>query len=315
MIGVLVFPDFQLLDAAGPVSVFEIASRIAGLPPSIKVLAETPGAVRSSSGIEMLARNLRAAGPISTLIVSGGPGVEAAAVSAKTRAFVRGMASRGIRLGSVCSGAYILAEAGLLDGRRATTHWRRTRHFLSTYPKVKLEADRIFVRDGNIWSSAGISAGIDLALAMAAEDFGDEVAQKAARELVLYQRRSGGQSQFSSLLELKASSGRFAPLLSWAREHLHAPLTVEDLAEQAGMSSRHFARAFIAETGTTPSKAIERLRIEVARQRVQSSTEAIERVAQSTGFRDPERMRRAFIRAFGHPPQSLRRAARVFSAS
>jgi len=221
------------------------------------------------------------------------------------------MAKRGVRIASVCSGAYILAEAGLLDGRRATTHWRRTRHFLISYPGVKLEPDRIFVRDGHIWSSAGITAGIDLALAMVAEDFGDEVAQKAARQLVLYNRRSGGQSQFSSLLELKAPGGRFGALLSWAREHLDAPLTVEDLAEQAGMSSRHFTRAFIAETGSTPSKAVERLRIEVARQRVQSSSEAIERVAQLTGFRDPERMRRAFIRAFGQPPQSLRRAARA----
>jgi transcriptional regulator GlxA family with amidase domain len=315
MIGVLVFPGFQLLDAAGPISVFEIATRYAGVPPSIKVLAETPGPVRSSSGVEMVARGLRAAGSISTLIVAGGEGVEAAAASAKTLAFVRAMAKRGIRLASICSGAYVLAEAGLLDGRRATTHWQRTRHFLSVYPRVKLEPDRIFVRDGNIWSSAGITAGIDLALAMAAEDFGEENAHKTARQLVLYQRRSGGQSQFSSLLELKAPSGRFGPLLTWAREHLNSPLTVEDLAEQAGMSSRHFARAFIAETGTTPSKAIERLRIEVARQRVQSSTEAIERVALLTGFRDPERMRRAFIRAFGQPPQSLRRAARSPSAS
>jgi len=311
MIGVLVFPDFQLLDAAGPISVFEIAARFAGSPPSIKVLAVTPGPVRSSSGVEMLARGLKPSGAISTLIVAGGEGVRAAARCEKTLAFVRAIAKRGVRVASVCSGAYILAEAGVLDGRRATTHWQRTRHFLISYPKVKLEPDRIFVRDGHIWSSAGISAGIDLALAMAAEDFGDEIAQKTARQLVLYQRRSGGQSQFSSLLELKAPSGRFGALLTWAREHLDAPLTVEDLAEQAGMSSRHFARAFIAETGTTPSKAIERLRIEVARQRVQSSSEAIERVAQSTGFRDPERMRRAFIRAFGQPPQSLRRAARA----
>src|SRR5205814_10678003 len=140
----------------------------------------------------------------------------------------------------------------LLDGRRATTHWRRTRHFLSSYPEVKLEPDRIFVRDGNIWSSAGITAGIDLALAMVTEDFGDEIAQKTARQLVLYNRRSGGQSQFSSLLELKAPNGRFGPLLSWVREHLDASLTVENLAEQAGMSSRHFTRAFIAETGTPP---------------------------------------------------------------
>jgi len=311
MIGVLVFPDFQLLDAAGPISVFEIAARIAGVASSIKLLAAKPGPVRSSSGVEMLARGLTASGALSTLIVAGGEGVDAETTRDKTLRFVRAVAKRGVRVASVCSGAFILAEAGLLDGRRATTHWRRTKQFLSAYPNVKLEPDRIFIRDGNIWSSAGISAGIDLALALAAEDFGDEVAQQTARQLVLYHRRSGGQSQFSSLLELKAPSGRFGALLSWAREHLDAPLTVEDLAEQAGMSSRHFARAFIAETGTTPSKAVERLRIEVARQRVQSSGEAIEQVAQSTGFRDPERMRRAFIRAFGQPPQSLRRAARA----
>ena len=311
MIGVLIFPDFQLLDAAGPISVFEIAARFAGQSPSIRVLALAPGPVRSSSGVEMLARGLKAAGSISTLIVAGGEGVDEAAKCKRTLAFVRGAAKRGARVASVCSGACILAEAGLLDGRRATTHWRRTRQFLAAYPKVKWEPDRIFVRDGNIWSSAGITAGIDLALAMMTEDFGEEIAQQTARQLVLYHRRSGGQSQFSSLLELKAPSGRFGPLLTWAREHLDAPLTVEDLAEQAGMSSRHFTRAFIAETGSTPSKAVERLRIEVARQRVQASSEAIERVAELTGFRDPERMRRAFIRAFGQPPQSLRRAARA----
>jgi transcriptional regulator GlxA family with amidase domain len=311
MIGILVFPDFQLLDAAGPISVFEIAARFARQPPSIKVMAAAPGPVRSSSGVEMVARGFKPAGAISTLIVAGGDGVDLAAKSENTLAFVRGLAGRGVRIASVCSGALMLAEAGLLEGRRATTHWQRTRQFLAAYPNVKWEPDRIFVRDGQIWSSAGITAGIDLALAMVTEDYGEEIAQKTARQLVLYHRRSGGQSQFSSLLELKAPSGRFGPLLTWAREHLDAPLTVEDLAEQAGMSSRHFARAFIAETGTTPSKAVERLRIEVARQRVQSSSEAIERVAESTGFRDPERMRRAFIRAFGQPPQSLRRAARA----
>jgi transcriptional regulator GlxA family with amidase domain len=311
MIGILVFPDFQLLDAAGPISVFEIAARFARQPPSITVMAAAPGPVRSSSGVEMVARGFKPAGAISTLIVTGGDGVDLAAKSENTLAFVRGLAGRGVRIASVCSGALMLAEAGLLEGRRATTHWQRTRQFLAAYPNVKWEPDRIFVRDGQIWSSAGITAGIDLALAMVTEDYGEEIAQKTARQLVLYHRRSGGQSQFSSLLELKAPSGRFGPLLTWAREHLDAPLTVEDLAEQAGMSSRHFARAFIAETGTTPSKAVERLRIEVARQRVQSSSEAIERVAESTGFRDPERMRRAFIRAFGQPPQSLRRAARA----
>ena len=311
MIGVLIFPGFQLLDASGPISVFEIAGRLAGAPASIKVLAEVAGAVRASSGVEMMARSLRSSAALSTLIIAGGEGVRTAARSAKILGLVRAAAKRGVRIASVCSGAYVLAEAGLLDGRRATTHWRRTEHFLATYPRVRLEPDRIFVRDGAIWSSAGISAGIDLALAMVAEDFGEEISQQTARQLVIYHRRSGGQSQFSSLLELKASTRRFGPLLTWAREHLDAPLTVEHLAERAGMSTRHFTRAFIAETGSTPSKAVERLRLEVARQQVQSSGDTIERVAESTGFRDPERMRRAFIRVFGQPPQSLRRAARA----
>jgi transcriptional regulator GlxA family with amidase domain len=311
MIGVLIFPGFQLLDAAGPISVFEIASRYAGSNLPIRVMAADPGPVRSTSGVEMMARKFGPAGAITTLIIAGGDGVEAAARNACTVNFVKAVARRGTRVASVCSGTFVLAEAGLLDGKRATTHWQRTRQFLKTYPKVKLEPDQIFVRDGQIWSSAGITAGIDLALAMVAEDYGDAVVGKTARQLVLYHRRSGGQSQFSSLLELKAPTGRFGPLLTWAREHLDEKLTVDDLADRAGMSARHFTRAFIAETGSTPSKAIERLRIEVARERVQASSEAIERVAEITGFRDPERMRRAFIRAFGQPPQSLRRAARV----
>lgn len=311
MIGVLIFPDFQLLDAAGPISVFEIAARYSGKVPAIRVLAVKAGPVRSSSGVEMLARDLKSAGAITTLIVAGGEGVTTAARCPITLAFVQRLAKRGVRVASVCSGAYVLAEAGLLDGKRATTHWGRTRDFVARYPRIKFEPDQIFTRDDNVWTSAGITAGIDLALAMVTEDHGEAVAQDTARQLVLYHRRSGGQSQFSSLLELKTPNGRFGPLLAWARENLDAPLTVEDLAERAGMSSRHFARAFTAETGTTPSKAVERLRIEVARERVQSSSEAIELVAQSTGFRDPERMRRAFIRAFGQPPQSLRRAARA----
>ncbi len=310
MIGVLIFPDFQLMDAAGPISVFEIASRYAKARLPIRAIAAKPGPVRSSSGVEMLAHKFGAPSALTTLIFAGGDGVEAAARDNCTKRFVQAVGKRGVRVASVCSGTFVLAEAGLLDGRRATTHWNRTRQFLATYPQVKLEPDQIFVRDGNVWSSAGITAGIDLALAMVAEDFGDTIVERTARQLVLYHRRSGGQSQFSSLLELKAPTGRFGPLLTWARENLDSRLTVEDLAERAGMSARHFTRAFIAETGTTPSKAIERLRIEAARARVQSSSEAIERVAETTGFRDPERMRRAFIRAFGQPPQSLRRAAR-----
>ena len=205
----------------------------------------------------------------------------------------------------------MLAEAGVLDGKRATTHWQRTRDFVKRYPNIKLEADRIYVQDGNIWSSAGITAGIDLALAMIADEFGDEIAQATAKQLVVYHRRSGGQSQFSALLELKSPSGRFKPLLAWAREHLDQDLTVERLAEQANMSARHFSRSFAAETGISPSKAVERLRIEVAQARVQSGSEPIERIAEVSGFGDAERMRRAFMRTFGHPPQSLRRAARA----
>lgn len=310
MIGVLIFPGFQLLDAAGPLSVFEIAARYTAKVAAVRVLGLEAGPVRSSSGVEMLAHNLKSAKALTTLIVAGGPGIAAAADCGTTLRFVQRIAKRGVRIASVCSGAYVLAEAGLLDGRRATTHWGCTRDFIMRYPKVKLESDRIFTREGNVWTSAGITAGIDLALAMVAEEHGDHVALDTARQLVLYHRRDGGQSQFSSLLELKTPNGRFGPLLSWAREHLDAPLTVEDLAERAGISSRHFARAFAAETGSTPSKAIERLRIEVARERVQASSESIEIIAGSTGFRSPERMRRAFIRSFGQPPQSLRRAAR-----
>lgn len=299
-----------MLDAAGPISVFELAGRSSRQTPAVRVLAVNAGPVRSSSCAEMVARNLRSAGAIKTLIVAGGEGVEAASRCKTTLAFVQRLARRGVRIASVCSGAYILAEAGLLDGRRATTHWCRTSDFGMRYPAVRLEPDQIFIRDGGVWTSAGITAGIDLALAMVAEDHGDAVAQDTARQLVMYHRRSGGQSQFSPLLEMKAPNGRFGALLSWVREHLDARLTVEDLAERAGMSVRHFARAFAAETGSTPSKAIERLRVEIAQARVQSSSEPIERVAQATGFRNPERMRRAFIRAFGQPPQSRRRAAR-----
>lgn len=314
-IGILIYPDFQLLDAAGPVSVFEIAARFLGHRPEIRLLALTAGPVASSSGVEMMARSVKGTSSLDTLIVTGGAGVLAAVSSEPTLTYVRSAARRVRRLASVCSGAYVLAQAGLLDGRRATTHWGRTRHFLATYPKVRLEPDRIFVKDDNVWTSAGISAGIDLALAMVAEDHGEEIAKETARQLVVYHRRSGGQSQFSTLLELKSPTARFETLLAWAREHLDQRLTVERLAEQAHMSERHFTRAFVAETGMTPSKAIEKLRVEVAKSRVEGAGESIEKIARSTGFRDPERMRRAFVRVFGQPPQSLRRAARAADAA
>jgi transcriptional regulator GlxA family with amidase domain len=176
---------------------------------------------------------------------------------------------------------------------------------------VRLEADRIYVRDGKVWTSAGITAGIDLALAMIAEDLGETIARRTAQQLVVYHRRPGGQSQFSALLELDRPDARFAGLLGWARERLGEPLSVERLAAQAAMSPRNFARAFAAEAGVTPAKAIERLRVEAARERVEAGAEPIDRVAEAAGFGDAERMRRAFIRAFGQPPQALRRAARA----
>ena len=209
MIGVLVFPDFQLQDAAGPISVFEVAARYAGVSPAIRILAATPGAVRSSSGVEVLASGFGSSRAISTLIVVGSEDVPAAATCERTLSFVRMMARRGVRIASVCTGAYVLAEAGLLDGRRATTHWWNTRHFVSSYPKVKLEPDQIYVQDGNIWSSAGVTAGIDLALAMSAEDFGEEIAKNTARRLVVYHRRSGGQSQFSSAAGIEGARRPF----------------------------------------------------------------------------------------------------------
>jgi len=228
--------------------------------------------------------------------------------------YVRAAAGRARRIVSVCTGAFILAAAGLLDGCRATTHWARAAEFARAFPQIRVEPDRIFVRDGKVWTSAGITAGIDLALALVAEDLGEAAAKRTAQQLVVYHRRPGGQSQFSALIEADRPGSRFSPLLAWARERLDEPLSVERLADRAAMSPRHFARAFAAETGMTPAKAIERLRLEASRERVESGPEPIEIVAERTGFGDPERMRRAFIRAFGQPPQALRRAAKAGAA-
>ena len=180
---------------------------------------------------------------------------------------------------------------------------------------MRVEPDRIFVQAGKIWTSAGVTAGIDLALALIGRDLGEDVARRTAQELVVYHRRPGGQSQFSALIEMDRQDGRFAKLLHWMRSHLNERLTVDRLAEQAAMSPRHFSRAFTAETGLTPAKAVERLRLEAARERVESSSEPIDRIGNIVGFTDSERMRRAFVRAFGQPPQALRRAARAADAT
>jgi transcriptional regulator GlxA family with amidase domain len=301
---------FQLLDAAGPLTALEeVQGETAPPAYRLRVMARTAGPVMSSSGVQLLAEPL-IDDPLDTLIVAGGWGTREASACIETVAYVRAAANRARRTASVCSGAFILAAAGLLDGRRATTHWARAAEFARAYPQVRVESDRIFVRDGAVWTSAGITAGIDLALALIAEDLGDAAAKRAAQQLVVYHRRPGGQSQFSALLEADRPGSRFSPVLAWARERLREPLAVDRLADRAGMSPRHFARAFTAEMGMTPAKSIERLRLEAARERVESSAEPIEGIAAYTGFRDPERMRRAFIRAFGQPPQALRRTAR-----
>jgi transcriptional regulator GlxA family with amidase domain len=309
-IGVLIFPEFQILDATGPIAAFEIAGRLSPGAYAIELLAAGGGEVLSSSGVRLLARPLDE-GAYDTLLVSGGNGTRDLPAQAAAVGWLRRRAGEVRRTASVCSGAYFLAEAGLLDGKRATTHWGRSDDFARRYSKVRLEPDRIFVREGEVWTSAGITAGIDLALALIEDDLGGEIARRTAQQLVVHQRRPGGQSQYSALLEMGGPSGRFAGLMDWMRERLAEPLGVKRLADQAAMSPRHFARAFTAETGVTPAKAIERLRLEAARVRVEAGHEPIDRVAQAAGFGDPERMRRAFLRAFGQPPQALRRAARA----
>ena len=308
-IGFLIFPDFQLLDAAGPIAAFEIAGRLVPGAYRLHLLAREAGAVPSSSGVAMTAKAFAEAPPLDTLIVSGGEGTRSPAICEATLAFARATFRSARRTASVCSGTYVLAAAGLLDGRRATTHWQRSKDFQRRYPTVRLEPDKIFVQDGALWSSAGITAGIDMALAMIGADLGEDVARRTAQQLVVYHRRPGGQSQFSALLEMQG--GRFDALLAWARENLALPLSVDQLAERAAMSPRNFARQFAVETGSTPAKAVERLRVEAARALLDNQPLQVEDVALETGFGDQERMRRAFLRAFGQPPQALRRAARA----
>ena len=306
-IGIIIHPGFQLLDVAGPAAAFELAEHYCPGSYSLEMLAPGGGEVESSSGMRLATSPLSAHAKLDTAVISGGEIIRSLAAAEAIVAWLRGANLR--RTASVCTGAYLLAEAGLLDGRAATTHWWSTDDFARRYPNVKLEAERIFIHDGDVWTSAGISAGIDLALALIEDDLGPAIARRTAQQLVVHQRRPGGQSQFSGLVELGGRSGRFVELVEWMRTKLAEPLTVERLAERAAMSPRNFARAFAIETGTTPAKAVERLRLEAARLALETSPASLDRIARRSGFGDAGRMRRAFLRGFGQPPQAIRRSA------
>ncbi|MDR3516440.1 MAG: GlxA family transcriptional regulator [Azospirillaceae bacterium] len=312
-IGFFVFPDFQILDLTGPLAAFQAADTIAGADAyRLHVVSREGGAVMSTAGLAVLTRPIGELG-FDTFIVAGGRGSRQSAPSDPFGDLVRPAAARARRTASVCTGAFILAAAGLLDGRRATTHWRHAALLQQRFPGIRVDGDRIFVHDGPLWTSAGITAGIDLALALIEDDLGPVISRAVARDLVVYHRRAGGQSQFSTLLELQPQSDRIRQALTFARDHLHEPLPVERLAAAACLSPRQFGRAFRAETGETPAKAVERLRAEAARLRIESGSEPIESTARAVGFSDPERMRRAFLRLYGQPPQAVKRDARTAS--
>jgi len=305
----IIFDGFQLLDLAGPMTVFEIASRFVPGTYDIETIAENDGPIVASSGLVAVSEptNIDAC---DTLVVVGGIGTRIAVAAPGLLRLVRDVAVRARRVTSVCSGSLILAAAGLLDGRKATTHWRRAGELAQNFPRVTVDPDRIFVTDGNVWTSAGITAGIDLALALVADDLGAAVAARVAKEMVVNYRRPGGQSQFSSLSELPVAADRVGTALAFARANLTASLSVEALAAVAGLSPRQFARAFRTAMGTTPAKAVEQLRVEAARAAIEAGGSGIETIAIATGFGDAERMRRAFLRLLGQPPQALRRAVR-----
>jgi transcriptional regulator GlxA family with amidase domain len=264
-------------------------------------IASTCGLGYASSG-----RYSSLRGSVDTLLVMGGAGVQAAADDPQLRSWLKRWAPRVRRLGSVCTGAFVLAASGLLDGRRATTHWQSCHRLATLYPKVAVDGTPIFIKDGPVYTSAGITAGIDLALAMVEEDFGATVALYIAKALVLYLRRSGGQSQFSAMLPRDGANDRFDALRRWAGEHLARPLRVEDLAGQARMSPRHFARVFHAQTGQTPARFVERLRVEAACRRLEESRDGLKAIAAATGFGGPDSMRRSFVRRLQVTPDQYR---------
>lgn len=306
-IGYVVFPGFQLMGFAA-VTAFEIANLTLGEPAyAIELLSEAGGEVKASAGFGVLTKAFDDA-VYDTVMFGAGTVIEP--VTPGLAAFARHALEVSRRVAAPCTGAFMLAESGLLDGRRATTHWVFARQLRERFPEVKVEEDRIFIVDGSVWTSAGMTASIDLALAMIEKDHGEDVARQVARKLVVYHRRAGGQSQFSALLELDPKSDRIQKSVNYAKANLRNVLSVDELADAAGLSARQFSRAFRSETGQSPAKAVEHLRVEAARLLMEQGRHSMDVIAEQTGFSDSDRMRRAFLRTLGQPPQTIRRNAR-----
>jgi len=309
---IVAFPGVQLLDVAGPLQVLASANEMAlqrGLPQPYapRVAAPHGGAVTASAGLAMVAEPLpKRARAIDTLIVAGGKGVHAVAQDARVTAWVRRQSGHARRVASVCTGAFLLAAAGLLDGCRATTHWAACELLAARYPRLRVEADPIFVRDGKVWTSAGVTAGIDLALALVEEDLGQALALEVARNLVVFLKRPGGQAQYSAALAMQHTDERFRELHAWIARHLAGDLSVPALAHYVGMSERSFIRHYRQATGKTPARAVESMRVEAARQLLSATALPLKRIASRCGFGSEETLRRSFIRALGVTPLAFR---------
>lgn len=312
VIEVLAFPAVQLLDVTGPLQVFasanDFVAEAGGEPPyTLKVVAPGGEGVRASAGLGITTEPLTlSATPVDTLVVAGGDGVQAAAADPVLVEWVRARAGQARRVASVCTGAFLLAASGVLDGRHAVTHWSFCDELARRFPAVRVEADPIFVHDGSVWTSAGVTAGIDLALALVEEDLGRALALEVARYLVVFLKRPGGQAQFSTALSLQAADDRFAALHDWIGAHLDQDIPLSRLAREAGMSERSFSRRYAGATGLTPARAVERLRVEAARRLLSDSHLPIKRISQRCGFGSEETMRRSFLRVLAVTPQDYR---------
>ncbi len=308
----VLFEDCLLLDFAGPLQAFELACETseAELAPYVwQICSVKGGPVKTSSGLEVMTTPLSdcARKKIDTLIVGGGPGVHRAAAEAALIDWFRTAAPKVRRVCSVCTGTFVLAAAGLLDGRSAVTHWSSCDLLRARYPDVSVLVDPVFVHDRGIWTSAGVTAGIDLALTLLEDDLGHGEAMRVARRMVVFLKRPGGQAQFSVPLSLQSSEARaFENIATWMQDNLGRDLRVESLAERAGMSPRTFARVFRQKTGRTPGKAVEELRVEAARRALEESTSSIKEIAARAGFQSEEHLRRAFRRRLNVLPQDYR---------